>query len=148
MPNLGNLLIKDQNTENQTGSTGKLPKQCFWNPLIYMQKVGRKSELTHLSECKDQLKEVLADCTSNLKGHFKSPKYKFLNQHDVKDTLHKLHANFVLAPANKAINNVTVVRKKYHTALAKELRINNVNSNNPTYIPINDSFETIVMSHN
>ena len=25
----GNLLLKDQNTENQIGSTGKLQKQCF-----------------------------------------------------------------------------------------------------------------------
>ena len=32
--------------------------------------------------------------------------------------------------------------------LVKELGINNVNSNNPTYIPIDDSFETIVKRHN
>ena len=42
-----------------------------------------------------------------------------------------------------------VVCKKYHTdTLVKELGINNVNSNNPTYIPIDDLFETIVKSHN
>ena len=39
--------------------------------------------------------------------------------------------------------------KKYYTdTLVKELGINNVNINNPTYIPIDDSFETIVKSHN
>ena len=39
--------------------------------------------------------------------------------------------------------------KKYHIdILAKELVINNVNSNYPTHIPIDDSFETIVKSHN
>ena len=32
--------------------------------------------------------------------------------------------------------------------LVKESGINNVNINNPTYIPIDDSFETIVKSHN
>ena len=32
--------------------------------------------------------------------------------------------------------------------LVKELGINNVNISNPTYIPIDDSFETIVKSHN
>ena len=42
-----------------------------------------------------------------------------------------------------------VVCKKYHIdILVKELGINNVNSSNPTYIPIDDSFETIVKSHN
>ena len=50
-------------------------------------------ELKYLSEWKDQLKELVADRISNLKGHFKSPKCKVHDQPDVKDTLHKLHAN-------------------------------------------------------
>ena len=45
-------------------------------------------ELKYLSEWKDQLKELVADRISNLKGHFKSPKCKVLDQLDVKDTLH------------------------------------------------------------
>ena len=49
---------------------------------------------------------------SNLKGHLKSPKCKVLDQPDVKDTLHKLHANYVLVPTDKAANNVTIVCKK------------------------------------
>ena len=36
------MLLKNQNTENQIGSTGKLQKQYFWNPLISMQKIGPK----------------------------------------------------------------------------------------------------------
>ena len=106
-------------------------------------------ELKYLSEWKDQLKELVEGRISNLKGHFKSPKCKVLNQHDVKDTLHKLHANSVLVPADKAANNVIVVCKKhYNDTLVKELGINNINSNNPAYIPIDDLFETIVKSHN
>ena len=71
-----------------------------------------------------------------------------LNQHDIKDTLHKLHANYVLVHADKAANNLIVVCKKCHIdTLVKELGINNVNSDNPTYISIDDSFETIVKSH-
>ena len=78
-----------------------------------------------------------------MKGNFKSPKGKVLDQPDVKDTLHKLHANYVLVPADKAANNVIIVCKKYYIdTLVKELGINNVNINNPTYIPIDDSFET------
>ena len=106
-------------------------------------------EVKYLSEWKDQLKELVTDCISNLKGHFKSPKCKVLDQPDVKDTLHKLHANYVLVPADKAANNVIVVCNKYYIdTLVKELGINNINSNNPTYIPIDDSFETIIKSHN
>ena len=106
-------------------------------------------ELKYLSEWKDQLKELVTDRISNLKGHFKYPKCKVLDQPDVKDTLHKLHANYVLVPADKAANNVIVVCRKYYIdTLVKELGINNINSNNPTYIPIDDSFETIIKSHN
>ena len=39
-------------------------------------------------------------------------KYKVLEQPDVKDILHKLHANYVLVPADKAANNVIFVCKK------------------------------------
>ena len=86
---------------------------------------------------------------SNLKGHFKSSKCKVLNPPHVKDTLHKLHANYVLVPADKAANYVIVVCKKYYIDTpVKELGMNIVNSNNPTYIPIDDSFETIVKSPN
>ena len=106
-------------------------------------------ELKYLSEWKDQLKELVADRTSNLKGHFTSHKCKVLDQPDVKDTLHKLHANYVLVPADKTANDVVIVCKKYYIdTLVKELGINNVNINNPIYIPIDDSFETIVKSHN
>ena len=42
-----------------------------------------------------------------------------------------------------------VVCKKYYTdTLIKNLGINNINKNNQTYVPIDDSFETIVKSHN
>ena len=83
------------------------------------------------------------------RAFFKSPKCKVLSQPDVKDTLHKLRASYVLVPADKAANNVIVVCKKYHIdTIVKELGINNVNSNNPSYIPIDDSFEAIVKSHN
>ena len=105
-------------------------------------------ELKYLSEWKDHLKELVTDRISNLKGYFKSPKCKGPDQPDVKDTLHKLQTKYVLVPADKAANNVITVCKKYKIdTLVKELGINNVNISNPTYIPIDDSFETIMKSH-
>ena len=60
-----------------------------------------------------------------------------------------LHANCGSVPTDNAANSVTAVHKKYYIdKLVKELVINNVNSNNPSYISIDDSFETIVKSHN
>ena len=105
-------------------------------------------ELKYLSSWKDQLKELVADHISDLKGRFKYPKCDVLDQPDIEDTLDKLHANYVLVPADEAANNMIAVCKKYYIdTLVKELRMNNVNSNNPTYIPIDDSFETILKSH-
>ena len=43
---------------------------------------------------------------------------------------------------------IVVCKKYYIDTLVKELGINNVNSNNPAYIPKDDSFEAIVNSHN
>ena len=79
---------------------------------------------------------------SLLHRHFHQP------DHSVDDTLHKLHTNYVSVPADKAANVVIVCKKYYIDTLGKELGINNVNINNPTYIPIEDSFETTVKSHN
>ena len=39
-------------------------------------------------------------------------------------------------------------KKYYIDTLVKELGINNVKISNPTYIPTDDSFETIMKSHN
>ena len=106
-------------------------------------------DLKYLCEWKDHLKELVTDRISDLKGNFKSPKCKVLDQPDVKEILHKLHANYGLVPSDKAANNVIVVCKKHYIdTLVKELGVKNVNIDNPTYIPIDDSFETIVNSHN
>ena len=40
--------------------------------------------------------------------------FNYILNMEVKDTFHKLHANYVLAPADKAANNVKLCAKKYH----------------------------------
>ena len=89
----------------------KATETMFWNPLISMQKNWSKREqmeLKYLSEWKDQLKELVPDRISNLKGHFKSRKCKVLDQPGVKDTCHKLHANYIRVLADKTAN-ITMV---------------------------------------
>ena len=71
-------------------------------------------DLKSLSEWKDKIKELVMECISSLKEKIRSPKQKILNDHDVKDTLRRLHDDFVSVPADKAAKNVTAVCKKYH----------------------------------
>ena len=74
-------------------------------------------KLKYLSEWKDRVKELAVHRISSLKGKFESPKCKVLNQPNVKGTPEKLHADFVLVPADKAANNVIVVCMKYISRL-------------------------------
>ena len=86
---------------------------------------------------------------SSLKENIRLPKQKILNDSDVKDTLRRLHDDFVLVPADKAANNVIVVCEKYYIkTLIKELGVNTTNiSPNSTYIPSTDFFDEILKSH-
>ena len=86
---------------------------------------------------------------SSLKEKVQIPKQKILNDSDVKDTLNRLNDDFVLVPADKAANNVTVVCKKYQIETStKGLGINTKNINpNSTYIPSTDLFKEILKSH-
>ena len=106
-------------------------------------------DLKYLSEWKDQIKELVVERISSLKEKIRSPKQKILSDLDMKDTLRRLHDDFVLVPADKAANNVIVVCKKYHIeTLIKEIGINTTNiSPNSTYIPSTDSFHEILESH-
>ena len=106
-------------------------------------------DLKYLSEWKDQIKELVVERISSLKEKIRSPKQKILNDPDVKDTLRRLHDDFVLVPADKAANNVMIVCKRYYIeTLIKELGINTTNiSSNSTYIPSTDSFDEILKSH-
>ena len=58
-------------------------------------------DFKYLSECKDQIKELVVERISSLKEKIRSPKQKVLNDPDVKDTLNRLHDDFVLVPADK-----------------------------------------------
>ena len=102
--------------------------------------VNRNYGLEYLSEWKDQIKELVVECISSLKEKIRSPKQKILNDPDVKDTLRRLHDDFVLVPADKAANNVIVVCKKYYI----ETLIKGINTTN---IPSTDSFHEILKSH-
>ena len=104
--------------------------------------IWEQVDLIYLSEWKDQMKELVVERISSSKEKIQSPKQKILSDPDMKDTLRRLHDDFVLVPADKAANNVIVVCKKYYNkTLIKELGINTTNiSPNSTYIPSTDSF--------
>ena len=106
-------------------------------------------DLKSLSEWKYQIKDLVVECISSFKEKIQSPKQEIRNDPDVKDTLRRLHDDFVLVPEDKAANNVIVVCKKYHIeTLIKELGINTNNmSASSTYIPSIGSGDEILKSH-
>ena len=119
------------------------------DPYVKQWSKREQVDLKYLSEWKDQVKELVVERMSSLKEKIRSPKQKFLSDPNVKDTLRRLHDDFVLVPADKAANNVIVVCKKFYIeTLMKELCINTTNiSPNSTYIPSTDSFHEILKSH-
>ena len=118
---------------------------------LYAEQWSKREQvhLKYLSEWKDQIKELVVERISSLKEKIQSPKQKILSDPDVKDTLRRLHDDFVLVPADNAANNVIVVCKKYYIqTLIKVLDINTTNiSPNSTYIPSTDSFHEVLKSH-
>ena len=58
-------------------------------------------DLKYLSEWKDQIKVLVVERISSLKQKIQSLKQKILNDPDVKDTLGRLHDDFVFVPAVK-----------------------------------------------
>ena len=118
---------------------------------LYVEQWSKQEQvdLKYLSEWKDQIKELVVEHISSLKEKIQSPKQKILNAPDVKDTLRRLHDDFVLVPADKAANNVIVVCKKYYIeTLVKELGMNTTNiCPTSTCIPSTDSFDEILKSH-
>ena len=100
-------------------------------------------DLKYLSEWKDHVKQLVTDRISSLKG--------ILNLINAKSLIHlmskTLSINYIPIMFWSLWTKLPIKCKNIDT-LVKELGINNANINNPTYIPIDDSFETIVKSHN
>ena len=82
---------------------------------LYAEQWSKREQvdLKYLSEWKDQIRKLVVERISRLKEKIRSPKQKILNDPDVKETLRRLHDDFVLVPADKAANNVIVVCKRY-----------------------------------
>ena len=92
---------------------------------LYAEQWAKREQvdLKYLSEWKDQIKELVVEHISSLKEKIRSPKQKILSDPGGKDTLRRLHDDFVLVPADKAAKNVTVVCKKYHIETLKKKKI-------------------------
>ena len=54
-----------------------------------------QGDLKYLFEWKDQIKKLVVERISSLKEKIRSPEQKILNDPDVKDTLRRLHDDFV-----------------------------------------------------
>ena len=80
-------------------------------------------DVKYLSEWKDQIKKLVVERISSLKEKIRSPKQKILNDPDVKDTLRRLHDDFVLVPADKACQQCdSCVQKVLYRDINKRIR--------------------------
>ena len=83
-----------------------------------------------------------------MRGKFKRPNQKILNNPGVTDCLCKLHEDIVLVPADKAVNNIIVICKTYHNeTLIKELEINSLHQINSTNVLSTSSYDRILKGH-
>ena len=73
----------------------------FESTDLYAERWAKREQdnLKYLSKWKETLEELVTDRISGLKGKFKRPNQKILN-----DCLRKLHEYFVLVPADKSAN--------------------------------------------
>ena len=63
---------------------------------------------------------------SKLKQNFKQPAGKVLQNADVKACLFDLHSKYVFVPADKAPNNIIVIRERYYVkTLTEEFGLDN-----------------------
>ena len=71
-------------------------------------------DLYYLSKWKDQIKELVVERISSLKGNIQSQKQKLLNDPDVKDTLRRLHDDFVLSTPSISVSTPHIFHQLTH----------------------------------
>ena len=88
-----------------------------------------------LTDWLDSCKTIIEKRIIKIKDKIKQPPNKILLSPKVKRYLKQLHTKYVLAPADKAANNIIFICKKfYYSVLSDELKVNHSNPNN-TYSP-------------
>ena len=109
-----------------------------------------KGSIMVLSSWKEMVKGQIEERIAKLKLNFKQPTGKVLQNADVKACLSDLHSNYVFVPADKALNNVIIICKRYYIeTLIKELGLDNCSTptGSSTYTSCQMSSEDIVNTH-
>ena len=107
-------------------------------------------ELSVLSAWKEMVKGQIEERISKLKLNFKQPTGKVLQNADVKACVSDLHSEYIFVPADKAPNNIIIIRKRYYIiTLIKELGLDNCSTptGNSTYTSCKMQSKDIVNTH-
>ena len=148
---LGDLISKGLKYREPNKINWKVTENMIFESTdIYAERWAKREQdnLKYLSKWKEKLKEFVTDRISGLKGKFKRPNQKILNDPELKDCLSKLHQDLVLVPADKAVNNLIVICKTHHIdTLIKELEINSLHQINSTYALSTSSYEMVLKGH-
>ena len=103
-----------------------------------------------LSSWKEMVKGQIEERISKLKQNFKQPTGKVLQNVDIKACASDLHNKYVYVPADKALNSIIIVCKRYYIeTLIEELGLYNcsIQTGNSTYTSCQMSSEDIVNTH-
>ena len=107
-------------------------------------------ELSVLLSWKEMVKCQVEERISKLKQNFKQPTGKVLQNLDIKACLSDLHNKYVFIPADKALNNIIIICKRYYVeTLIEESGLNNCSTltGNSTYTSCQTFSEDIVNTH-
>ena len=112
------------------------------------REVDQYPELESLSDWVRTIRSLVQGRIHKLKNCVNSrPKSVFKDQEAVK-CLSSLHDKYVIAPADKASNNIVFVCKSYYfECLIKELDINSNTASNTTYKPTSFDKDEILANH-
>ena len=115
---------------------------------LIKREVDQDPELESLSDWVRTIRSIVQGRIHKLKNCVNSrPKSVFKDQEAVK-CLSSLHDKYVIAPADKASNNIVFVCKSYYfECLIKEFGINSNTSSNTTYKPTSFDKDEILANH-
>ena len=103
-----------------------------------------------LSSWKEMVKGKIEQRISKLKQNFKQPTGKVLQNVDIKACASDIHNKYVYVPADKALNIIIIICKRYYIeTLIEELGLYNcsIQTGNSTYTSCQMSSEDIVNTH-
>ena len=134
---LRKLLIRGPKFREQNHINWKLNRKIIYdalNTFIVRWCKQENADIICLKDYQSEIMNLVDKRITNIKSTVKSHRPRFLDKHNVRQELDRLQHLYIMAPADKAGNNVIFICKRwYMKQMATELRLNNDNLNSGAY---------------